>query len=459
MINYKEKIKQYEEDILKDISYLVEVPSIRNLETKDINAPFGEEIRVAFNRFLEIASRLGFNCEDDEGYAVHAEVGKGNEYVGVLAHIDVVDVQDIDKWETEPFSMTISGGKIWGRGVNDDKGPLIAALYAIKILCDMKVNWKRKVRIIVGGAEETTWECMNHYFENHNQPTLGFSPDGNFPIVNGEKGILALKLIFENSNCRSKECTIESKNELNYVCDDLKVVFYNKEIDEIEIYARNADEIIKGNNEIKLIYKGKTSLSRNPQQGINSIFLFVNDFYSFTFKDEALKSMIDFIKDNLLDDFYGEKIGLFREDEKMGKSSICPMTICYKDGLGEITLDYRYPKNIFISEVNDRFAELSKEYGYKLSIEREKKLLYVSEGSELITALKEAYEEVMKEEAETITKGGASYARVLDNGVAFGATFEGEETNPHMPNENMSISSLMKSIEIYCEALYRLSCK
>ncbi|MDZ5033940.1 M20/M25/M40 family metallo-hydrolase, partial [Clostridium perfringens] len=159
------------------------------------------------------------------------------------------------------------------------------------------------------------------------------------------------------------------------------------------------------------------------------------------------------------DDFYGEKIGLYREDKEMGKSSICPMTIKWENGKGEVSLDYRYPKNIESSEIKNRFYELSKEYKFDVEIEREKKLLYVSNDSELIIALKEAYKRVMNEEANTITKGGASYARVLKNGVAFGATFEGEEPNPHMPNENMSIDSLMKATEIYCEALYRLACK
>ncbi|WP_322382440.1 M20/M25/M40 family metallo-hydrolase, partial [Clostridium perfringens] len=139
-------------------------------------------IRSAFDRFLKVANKLGFTCEDDEGYAVHAEIGEGEEYVGVLGHIDVVDIQNIGEWETEPFSMTIKNNKIFGRGVNDDKGPLIAVLYAAKILNDMNVKWKRRVRIIAGGAEETTWECMEHYFKNHEQPILGFSPDGNFPI-------------------------------------------------------------------------------------------------------------------------------------------------------------------------------------------------------------------------------------------------------------------------------------
>ncbi len=459
MIKYTEKVQEYKEDILKDIAYLVEVPSIRDLSTKNQDSPFGENIAVAFHRFLEIANNLGFTCENDQGYAVHAEIGQGHEYVGVLAHIDVVDVQNIDHWETNPFSMTIKNNKIFGRGVNDDKGPLIASLYAAKILNDMNVNWKRKVRIIVGGAEETTWECMDHYFKNHNQPVLGFSPDGNFPIVNGEKGILGMKLFFNSQDKPEEICIIESRNKINYLCDDLKVVFKTENVEEIVSLGKNANEVLLKDNTVTLIYKGKTSLSRNPQRGLNAIFLFVKDFYDFDFKEDGIINMMTFIKNCLLDDFYGEKIGLFRDHKEMGKSSICPMTIKWGNGMGELTLDYRYPKNIEPSQIKDKLYELSSKYKFNVNFEREKNLLYVPSNSELITALKEAYKEVMNEEAQTITKGGASYARVLNNGVAFGATFEGEDPKPHMPNENMSIDSLMKATEIYCEALYRLACK
>ncbi|MDZ4975833.1 M20/M25/M40 family metallo-hydrolase, partial [Clostridium perfringens] len=142
-IKYTQKIQEHKQDMLNDIASLVEVPSIRDLSTKGLGSPFGENIRSAFDRFLKVANKLGFTCEDDEGYAVHAEIGEGEEYVGVLGHIDVVDIQNIGEWETEPFSMTIKNNKIFGRGVNDDKGPLIAVLYAAKILNDMNVKWKR----------------------------------------------------------------------------------------------------------------------------------------------------------------------------------------------------------------------------------------------------------------------------------------------------------------------------
>ncbi|MDZ5034650.1 M20/M25/M40 family metallo-hydrolase, partial [Clostridium perfringens] len=174
--------------------------------------------------------------------------------VGVLGHIDVVDIQNIGEWETEPFSMTIKNNKIFGRGVNDDKGPLIAVLYAAKILNDMNVKWKRRVRIIAGGAEETTWECMEHYFKNHEQPILGFSPDGNFPIVNGEKGILNINISFNCEDAGEGICKIESRNKVNYVCDDLRVVFKTKDIDNIISYSKNATEILLGSDEVTLIY-------------------------------------------------------------------------------------------------------------------------------------------------------------------------------------------------------------
>ncbi|MFA3855628.1 Sapep family Mn(2+)-dependent dipeptidase [Clostridioides difficile] len=217
-------LKSNQENIIKDIRSLVEIPSIRDESTTDINQPFGIEIRNAFDKLIQIAKDKDFVVKDFDGYAIHIEYGEGEEVVGVLNHIDVVPIYNKELWKSKPFKVCQKDNYLYGRGVNDNKGPLIGILYALLFLRELNEKPKRKIRLIVGGAEETTWECMEHYFSVNEQPKFAFSPDGNFPIVNGEKGILYFNLRkkidkdkFRNHNL----VDIKSNKEDGFVCDKI----------------------------------------------------------------------------------------------------------------------------------------------------------------------------------------------------------------------------------------------
>jgi succinyl-diaminopimelate desuccinylase len=194
---YRESIEKYKASFLKDLSDLVAIPSVSD-ETKAMkNAPFGPDVRACFDAYKKIAIRLGFTVEDDDGYAICATYAdkETDDHIGILGHLDVVSTMQ-QKWDTDPYTLTMQQGILYGRGVNDDKGPLLSNLYAVRILRDMGYVFQYPIKIIAGGAEETTWHCMEHYFNNHKQPLWAYSPDGNFPIVNGEKGILTYQTTY-----------------------------------------------------------------------------------------------------------------------------------------------------------------------------------------------------------------------------------------------------------------------
>lgn len=445
MPDWKAKIALYEEEYFKDLERLVSIPSVRDLESSGEQAPFGRGIRKAFDCFLDIAEKCGLPAEDCDGYACHAQAGNMEEYVGVLGHLDVVGILKAEEWDTDPFTLCRKGDMLYARGVNDDKGPLLAALYAARIILETGAPLKRSIRIIAGGAEETTWECMEHYFQRYPQPILGFSPDGNFPIVNGEKGILKYELFFPagekdpKGTCLIKE--IKCGTLENYVCNNLSVC------------------IEQAGMRKTLHWEGKSALSRNPQRGENVLWDFAQAFAEQTLVQPEAERAVRFLSDCLTDDYYGKKSGLYAEDEDMGTTSVCPTGIRLDDTGLFLYLDIRYPKSTDEERLDQRVRKLGRQYGFEAIPGARKRLLYVAEDSELILSLKKSYRNVTGEEACTFTKGGASYARTLDCGVAFGATFEGEDPRPHMSNECMAFSSIKKAMEIYCEALWNLAVK
>lgn len=422
---FKEEIQKYEKNILEDISRLVSCQSIYDKNSIQIKAPFGQGVRQAMDEFILIAKKLGFDVVDHDGYAISASLGNNVEHIGILGHLDVVDINSLEEWKSDPFVMSVRKGHIYGRGVNDDKGPLVAALYAAKIVYDSSNNLNRSIKVIAGGAEETSWECMDYYFKNNPQPIYAFSPDGNFPIVNGEMGILQIKLVFSEKT----NLNFSSFPERNFVCYELLV-------DEKKYY-------------------GDKNLSRNPQRGSNAIFEFLNSKeYDQNFKNTNL---FKFLNKYIVNDIWGKNLGIATKHEEMLPLTVCAMSLNSHKNTEILLLDVRYPINITKHEIMDRIKRLSNEYNFEVSILREMNPLFVNKNSDLIRALSRAYELVMNEKVELITKGGASYARVLDCGIAFGATFPGEKPNPHMPNENMSIKSLKKACEIYCHAIEELT--
>lgn len=450
-MNIQQEISSKKEELLADLSALVSIRSVLDETSKGENAPFGKGVREAFDSFIQLARRLGFHVRDLDGYALDAQIGTGDEYIGILGHLDVVEAKGQEGWESDPFVMRRDGDLLYGRGVNDDKGPLLAALYAASLIKEQGLELKYPIRIIAGGAEETTWECMEHYFRKCKQPVFGFSPDGNFPIVNGEKGILQVRFLFP----AVEGVTIQSSPRTNYVCDDLQVFLPSCSA----AFAR-ADQQEQKETGIFLRYKGKTALSRNPQRGDNAIFHFVKDAAENGKQlPKELFLIVEMIQKHFLDDHNGEKSQLASKDPAMGENSVCLMSMnSCEEGI-EVCIDIRYVKSTTKQQLWERVSSLADRYQAKAEIIREKRLLYVDEDSPLILALKTAYQKVMHEKAEVFTKGGASYARVLDQGVAFGATFDGEDTHPHMANECQKISSLLKACEIYYESLVELAVK
>ncbi len=157
--------------------------------------PFGEAVDQALRYALQIAGDLGFRTHyGDGGYYGYAEIGEGAELLGVLGHLDVVPPGKLEDWHAGPFDPVEKDGNLYGRGTQDDKGPLLAALFAVKALMDAGVKFNKRVRFIFGTDEETLWRCINRYKENEELPGMGFSPDARFPLIFAEKGLLQLHL-------------------------------------------------------------------------------------------------------------------------------------------------------------------------------------------------------------------------------------------------------------------------
>ncbi|MFW5961723.1 MAG: Sapep family Mn(2+)-dependent dipeptidase [bacterium] len=197
---------------------LVKIPSVEAEAVGDY--PYGEEVYKALKKALEISEKMGFKCKNIDNQAAHVEMGEGNEILALLCHLDVVP--EGSDWTYPPYAAEIHDDKIYGRGTIDDKGPAVAALYAMKIVQELGIKLNKKVRLILGKNEESGMASLDYYFKKEKMPELAFSPDATFPAIHAEKGILDLNfsadLVSENKEGLLLE-KIKGGNATNMVPD------------------------------------------------------------------------------------------------------------------------------------------------------------------------------------------------------------------------------------------------
>jgi len=445
---FKVKFEKEKDAIIETIGKLVAVPSVRDEKSAKVNSPFGMEIRNAFDVVISIAEALGLAWKDYDGYALHVEIGEGDETVGILAHADVVGAGDRSLWDTDPYTATVSGGQIYGRGVNDDKAAIAGLLHILKFIKES--GWKpgKRVRLIVGGAEETTWECMEHYLAKEQEPTAAFSPDCDFPVVNCEKGIIRGVL---RKRVRSEESGfIELNSEESYdnMLHRLKVRVASSQISPGFNLTEGA---------LEKTYETKRVQSRNPHRSVNAAFSMQEELKQLYPHNDEIDMISGFIRKWFPDEPYGENIGISHTDEETGRLTMALCHLNYKDGELGAGFDIRYPNGVDEDSLLDRLKVKAEKDGMELDIVKVRRRLYHSPASELVSKLLDAYESVTGERHYPVTKGGASYSRALKNCVGFGPTFPGEIPNSHEPNEKIDLQSFWKALEIYFEAIMRLS--
>lgn len=436
-------MENYREDLIKDIKKLVSINSV--IDKPEPNAPFGNGIKKALEECLDIAESLGFKTYmDPEGYYGYADIGQGDTLFAVLGHLDVVPADDAESWICPPFQPSLIGDKLYGRGTQDDKGPTLAAMYGMKALLDMKIKINKRVRFIFGTDEETLWRGINKYMEKEEKPSFGFSPDSMFPLIHAEKGLLQLKLTGKGSS----SLELHAGSAFNAVPD--KASFRTDDI-------KNAKRIIIEHNfeykverDIVTLF-GKASHAAKPENGINAI-----SRLSIVLDELGIESRsIQFISRIINETYNGDNIIGSWEDISgkltlnVGKLDITPEEEVVSI---DVRIPVTYKKDDFVMKLAkqaEKFNLTYQEFDYLNSI-------YVPIDNELIIKLRKVIEERTDIDSTPLTSGGATYARSMENCVAFGAVFPDRPKTEHQTNEYIDVNDLMKSAEIYAYAIYEL---
>ena len=453
MIDFKKAIDNQFDQLIKDMADLVSVNSVLDETTAKENQPFGKANREALDKMLSIGKRDGFITKDVDGYAGHIDIGEGEEVVAVLGHLDIVPVNETG-WDTPPFELTRVGNKYFGRGTSDDKGPLLAAYYAAKIIKESGLETRKKIRIIFGCNEESGSQCMKYYFSKEPFPAMGFTPDANFPVVYGEKK--GVQFHISGNVIEDTLISLHAGTVVNIVPEKATAILKgNKDAYETAfnqfLKEKNVTGSITSTNDtttIELI--GKSSHASLPHLGRNAVVL-LSEFLNTVIKHP----IVEFISTYFADDYYANKLG-FGFTGQMGPLTLSVGIVHYENQELNIDLDLRCPHELDVDHMLECMSKAITPYNFK----EEHHIgshLFVDPNSELIQGLHQAYVDCTgNKNANPQAIGGGTYAKTMPNCVAFGPEFPGTDNQIHQNNEFVDIDELKLAILIYANALYNL---
>lgn len=450
-------VEEYREELVKAVQDSIRIKSVE--EKPFGNMPFGVGPYKALEHILKLGKEMGFETKNLDGYAGYIEFGQGEESLGILGHVDVVP--EGEGWTYAPYEAEIHDGKIYGRGTTDDKGPTIAALYAMKVLKDSGIRLNKKVRMIVGANEETDWKCMDYYFKHEEAPEIAFTPDATFPVIYAEKGSMTINLVEKIEDDILVE--IEAGVASNVVVEKARVVLRPKNIEEnlkiLEEFKSEYDvEYSNDKNQLEIRVRGKSAHGSMPELGISGLHILMKILGNMDLGQGEFSKFVDLYNEKIGFYHHGEKIGCFMEDDIVGKLTFNPGLIKYENARLILTVDIRYPVEGSSLEVVRGIEENLKASNLKLEVVTDTmKPLHVDKNSFLVKKLMKVYRDFTGEDIEATTIGGTTYAKAMENAVAFGPMFPGMEDLAHQKDEHISIDHLMDLLEIYVNAIYELA--
>lgn len=461
---FDEYVNSIKDQIIDSTCEIIRIPSVHS-DSNDSSMPFGENCNKALEYVLELANRLGFRTKNIDGYCGYVEFGEGSPILGIIGHLDVVP--EGENWNFPPFSATIDNGKIYGRGAIDDKGPVIASLYAMKAVMD-NCNIKKRVRLILGLNEERDWKCIEYYKKHEEIPNFGFSPDADFPCIYAEKALLNVHLTSKYfSNDKIKISSIDyNNNAMNVVpkyCEVKLFVDDDINIDDcihnltkiVENYNYNITVNKEDDNNILIKSFGKASHAAHPDLGINAIsqmIIVLNDFFEEYGINIKLLSMF---RRYIHTQYNGEDLNINYLDES-GKLTLNVARFYLENNELGISMNLRIPVHTPVSQIKNKFIEFCKDTSILASFDGEKDALYIPKDNKLVSTLCNIFNEVSGQNEEPIAIGGATYARAFPNCISFGANMPGNEDMCHKTNEFIEIDNLILATKIYATAIYRL---
>ncbi len=459
MDNYKKFAEDRKSDIISLLSKLVAIPSVMGEAMPGY--PFGEAPAKALETMLDAAKKLGFavnNVDNCYGTADYLPDGASTPELAILCHLDVVP--EGKGWTYEPFTCTEKDGILYGRGVTDDKGPAVSALYALYSVKQLGAKLTKGVRLIFGTNEENGSADIEHYLKNDKMPPMVFTPDASYPLINCEKGMARIKYSADMDN--NDIISICGGQVINAVPAECSVVVSGKHKVKICSYIRSNKndctfDIEYDSDNIKVICKGESAHASTPEKGRNAITAMLEMLISLDLGDNTKKLLSDILKLYPYGETDGTSLGISCCD-KSGALTCVLSLINAENGTLTFSTDTRFPISMTAAQLKEKAAAALSDTNIVISDFTGTNAHYASPDSFLVKTLLSVYEEQTGIKGECIAIGGGTYVHGIEGGVAFGVEHPDTDYRIHGADEFVPISELIDNTAMFANAIEKL-CK
>ena len=438
-------IEANRDEMIRETCGLVSIPSVSE------NA---EQVGKALDYVIALAERLGFRGRKVlSGQIGIIEAGEGPETFGILAHVDVVPPGDLAFWQTDPFRPVVKDGAIFGRGTIDDKGPIIACLYAMKAAANLGIPFRKKTMMILGTQEEVEWTDMEAFLKSGLPlPDYGFTPDGEFPVCNIEKGVLDIEVICPKDSAPQGEGVflrgLSGGTVSNIVPDHAEAILLRR--------SRQPDGSMK-EEEFTVAEKGVSVHSCQPEKGENAIIKLCKTLGTQSLAEGNLTKLAAVLAERFSDLRCGG-IGMATEDEYVNGEFVHCNMLAVTHMIDEpeqvrVTINirtvYGVSDDAFVSAVEEAFAGTPCRIGKVTGLPP----VYISRERPFMKAFARAYETATGTKNEFTLAYGGSYAKAMPNIASWGPLFPDEEDTCHEANERITIDGLLLNAKIFAAAI------
>ena len=460
-IRCRQFIENHFSEMIRDLATLVAIPSVKGEAAEGM--PFGEGPAAALECMLGLAKKYGFHTENHEGYVGTIDLDPElPTTLGVLCHLDVVPAGKKD-WRSPPFSLYISGGKMYGRGVIDNKGPAIAVLYAMRALKESGLPITQNVRFIVGTDEESGSSDIAYYKNKAALPPRVFTPDAEYPVINIEKGrvrgefttysgfAVGSRSILSAFGGTVFNAVPESAYAIVRGFEETELIAASRAFPKLSFTFEQADD-----NCTKVNVVGKSAHASQPERGDNAVTGLCAYLGTLETNDETGSSFARLAAAFAYGDTKGESLGVAVSDEESGALTLVFSILDYHEGIINGKFDCRFPVSQTLDGMREKFHERLGAFNIRATALNGVEGHIVPEDSDFVQTLLGVYSKTNYGTAKPLAIGGGTYVHDIEGGVAFGAEFPGEVNNMHGANECFSTASFRKNTFMFVDALEQL---
>ena len=455
-MSFDDLIEKSRDDMIKDLQALVRIKSV---EAPGENGyPFGQGVHDCLEACLAVCDRLGFAARNFDEMCGYTEYGSGENMIAVLVHLDVVP--EGDGWTYDPYGAKIADGRLYGRGSLDDKGPAVAAIYALKAIRDSDLPLRHRIRIIFGLNEENGSKCLKYYISHEGElPIMGFTPDAGYPVINGEKGSARFEYHFPfagNERCRILE--LQGGTAFGAVPSAAHALLA------VPAWVRERTMLLNVKDVrftptpegLRVDAKGVTAHGGRPELGENAIGRLFLALAHIPLEGASAK-LVDFMNTHFGMQTRGEGLGIAMSDTLSGDLVLNLGSMRSENGEVFLKISIRYPVSYRYEQFCGTVRACMGDGGFTESFFSTKNSLYIPPENELIRKLSAVYEQQTGQPGTPRCIGGGTYAKEMANIAAFGPNFPGDESRIHKTDEYMDLNKLIRHAKMDAAAMYALA--